>query len=464
MKDRKKFLIISIIAAVILILIVVAALFFLTDIFKNNKEIFNKYLAQSGSQLVDQSFIKTYINANIREFSESNSTFTDTNLYSTSMTEENATKLAELAITSLKDTNLKQDYKIFKISDGTRQLAAIKYVKDGNIIGLGADNVLTKYITIDSTNIKQFAERLGITNTTLLPSLINEIDYNKLLAVNEETYSNLKQKYISIILNNIETDKYSKVKNEDKTESLILTLTNQDIANICEKVLEEAKNDDTLLNLIKEKANDIGYVIETTDIKSKIDETLSKLADLQISEGETRISLIIKDKKVIKYIIETPKINYGEYELDETTIEIDCESSNTIVINVESENQKLKIYINYAYNENVINLEMKAYSIEDGQEKQITYLKNEMLNYSTDKIINTTKIDTVLGNENYELDIKKETNFKQDIQIEKLTTENSARIDLMTDEGLQQLIVNLLQRIQTLYGEQMNNLLNLQMM
>ena len=107
---------------------------------------------------------------------------------------------------------------------------------------------------------------------------------------------------------------------------------------------------------------------------------------------------------------------------------------------------------------------MKAYSIEDGQEKQITYLKNEMLNYSTDKIINTTKIDTVLGNENYELDIKKETNFKQDIQIEKLTTENSARIDLMTDEGLQQLIVNLLQRIQTLYGEQMNNLLNLQMM
>ena len=464
MKDRKKFLIISIIAAVILILIVVAALFFLIDIFKNNKEIFKKYLAQSGSQLVDQSFIKTYINANIREFSESNSTFTDTNLYSTSMTEENATKLAELAITSLKDTNLKQDYKIFKISDGTRQLAAIKYVKDGNIIGLGADNVLTKYITIDSTNIKQFAERLGITNTTLLPSLINEIDYNKLLAVNEETYSNLKQKYISIILNNIETDKYSKVKNEDKTESLILTLTNQDIANICEKVLEEAKNDDTLLNLIKEKANDIGYVIETTDIKSKIDETLSKLADLQISEGETRISLIIKDKKVIKYIIETPKINYGEYELDETTIEIDCESSNTIVINVESENQKLKIYINYAYNENVINLEMKAYSIEDGQEKQITYLKNEMLNYSTDKIINTTKIDTVLGNENYELDIKKETNFKQDIQIEKLTTENSARIDLMTDEGLQQLIVNLLQRIQTLYGEQMNNLLNLQMM
>ena len=70
MKDRKKFLIISIIAAVILILIVVAALFFLTDIFKNNKEIFNKYLAQSGSQLVDQCFIKTYINANIREFSE----------------------------------------------------------------------------------------------------------------------------------------------------------------------------------------------------------------------------------------------------------------------------------------------------------------------------------------------------------------------------------------------------------
>ena len=50
------------------------------------------------------------------------------------------------------------------------------------------------------------------------------------------------------------------------------------------------------------------------------------------------------------------------------------------------------------------------------------------------------------------------TEIKQDVQIEKLTTENSAKLNDMTQEQINQLFVALLSRINQVYGQSITNL------
>ena len=470
MKDKNKIFIISGIAAFVLIVVIILSIYFFTDAFKSNKELFNKYLIKSQSEAVGTDFIDAYIDVKTKKSNNSNSTSTDINLYEINANNlEDKTKIIGLNTTSLKDVNLKQDYKIFKLTDIANELATVKYVRDGDIHAVSADNILTRYIAIDAKNAKTFAKRLGIENTDFIPDTINEVDYGKLISTNKTSINSLEQKYIEIIINNIEEDKYTKVKNADKTESLILTLTNQDLANIFEKILQEARNDEALLSLIKENASSLGYNLDITVIQNKIDEVLTKLTDSTIPEGQVKIALVVKDKNVIKYIIETPEIMVNEAKIDAQTIELKFENNNRITMNIKSEAFETRIDITYLNNNNIISADTKIYVLnDDGTENELLSFKDEILNYNTDKLTETINVNLLYGSElygrkKYELSFKEDTIFKQDIQIEKLTTENSTRVDLMTDEQLQSLEAALVQRILQLYGTQMNSLLSLQM-
>ena len=458
MKGNKKILIILTIFIIILALITILALYFFTDIFKSKKEVFNKYLVQSESQFIDEKFFQTYLNANLREIFDSNSTTTNINLYSTNLTED---KIGEISIASLKDVNLQQDYKIFKILDNNQELASLKYVRDGDIIALGADNILTKYIAVDRKYLKSFASRLGVQSAIDIPKTISKQDYNQLISTNNELVSELKQKYINIILNNIEEEKYATVKNEDDSESFILTLSNQDIASILEKILEEAKNDSVLLNLIKEKVDYTGYDIEIANIQEKITKIINELAQIYSQEGELKISLIVKDKNVIKYIVETPSFNYNGKTIKESQIYIDCSQVGVTQINLITNEKNYKIIINYSYSDNAMNLGIKVYDIINEENKEILSFENEILDYNSEKMKKNIKINTAYEQEQYKIVLEEETIFKQDIQIEKLTTDNSARIDLMTDEQLNNFVTAITQRIVELYRDNLAGLLEI---
>ena len=83
-------------------------------------------------------------------------------------------------------------------------------------------------------------------------------------------------------------------------------------------------------------------------------------------------------------------------------------------------------------------------------------MKLQINDYNTDKIIANLNLvfNSSEDEQEYLIDSVNNINIKEDIQIEKLTTENFAKLNDMTEEELNMLFTAIANRIIAVYGEQ----------
>ena len=80
-------------------------------------------------------------------------------------------------------------------------------------------------------------------------------------------------------------------------------------------------------------------------------------------------------------------------------------------------------------------------------------MQYEINNYQSDNIIQNLLVDMAISEEeSYQISFVNNIILKQDVQISKLTSDNSAKLNDMTSEELSQLFTALMNRIMTLYG------------
>ena len=461
---NKKIIIISSIALIIVVALLLGTLYFTTDLFKSNKDLFYKYIGQT--QIINQDFVQTYLEAygKIQKSDTASSMVINFLQKQTNETGINTENVVEIKSNSLKSVNKNQAYSDYTIATNNQQLGTVKFIKDGNLYAIGADNILVKYIGVENSNLKSFYTKLGIQEANELPNEFPNVDITKVFGIDFNTLSSLKTKYYNVLYNNIDKTHFSKIKNQDKTETISLSLTEQETVTIIQELLKVAKEDTELLNLIVDKAQTLGYDnINSEAIQNQIQKFIDDISNTTYTNEDNfivlsltkrnkiveKIGLQVKDKEQVSE--ENDVLGYKTYKF-----EMDFSKAQNInIIAKVDEVEVSNIIIKYNYDENNIILDINAKYNNNNVEAKI-----QLNNYKTNNIIKNYNIQMVDENDKreYDVNIVNNINIKEDIQIEKLTTENFAKLNEMTEEELSALLTAITNRIIEVYGEQISNL------
>ena len=491
---NKKILIISIITCIILIVGTIAVMYLYTDVFKTEQQLFYKYLANIKTQETNNAIQYNTVAERMKSIKNSNYISTmNLDISINAINEQkqitNAQKLFSLTSDQIQNVSSKQNYVDFSITNilGMISKFKLKFLRDNNTYGLMEDNIVDRYIAVENANLKQLCRNLGASDE-IVSEIPDSIDLQKELEkfeVEEATLKNLKTKYLNILYNGISEDKYYKTVNNDKTRTIGISLTEQEVINLTRKILETAQNDTILLNLIIEKIESANYEEFTIeDIRSKIQDALDELNDYtaSIDPDFINIAFVVKGENILRIEIET---NYKTKEADcKTNIASEIKHKEKAIIDLTEPNKittvlqqddKLvsEIILNYIYNEEKIeySIGMKIENEEQNGLVDAYDASFQVTGYNTDNIVyildlniydgilssfglndDETKEKTV-----YNLKCVNDIKIKQDVEIPNLTKENSLKINDLNSEQLNNLFTAIYNKIQEVYFWNLEN-------
>lgn len=462
MKNKKGLIIGSVIAAIVIVTIVIAVLYFTTDLLKTNQQVFYKYLAKT--QIVDTNYLQKYAEVNERLTKNSNSSSATVDVATAVPNQETGVAdmqpLFTIKSNGLVNVPFKQTYRDFTFSSNNQNWLTLKYMRDDNLYAIGADNILIKYIAVENSNLKELFTKMGVQDVSNIPDTITN-NYEELLKVDEETLKALSTTYGTLIYHHINEENYYKTINEDKTETIGVSLSLQETRNLIKTILETVKNDNILLNLIASKAQILGYTeVTVPSIQTELQSMLDKAAtvqDTQDVEDFFGMSVTKKGSNVIKLKVNMKKRQNGSdvvAHIVKAGFELDFSQANTLKISCkENEQETTKLQIDYSFSENNLILNLLMESLEEETNNATIKMQYEVNNYQTDNIAQNYAMNIGYGAEvSYQVKLSNETTLKQDVQIEKLTTENSEKLNDMTPERMNELFTAIGNRVIDLYG------------
>lgn len=461
MKNKKNIIILSLVIAIVLFITILAVLYFATDIFKTNQQLFFKYIGQT--KIIDTNFIEQYKTANNVLEEKNNSSSMQIKVFNS---KENAeTQISDIqevfTINSkgLKNVLLNQVYRDFTFLKDNQTFLTLKCLKDNNTYGIIADNILAKYLSVDNANLKELFAKLGATDVNDIPDSIST-EYEEIFKIDEEEYNKIKNNYFALINESINKDNFYKIKNEDKSQMIGVSLSEEEVINIVKIVLNNAKNDEALLNVINNKMQLLNYKdISIEKIQEYIQKYIDKFDnnDYSNEKGYLEIILTVKEDKIISIEIEQnykeddDTVNEDEKATHKRNLELDLsENQNIILVIKEDETEIFNITTEWIYDEEKINITFEIKILEEQEVNTVKFIY-QISNFKTDNIKQNCNINIKLNNEQYQINVENNTTLKEEVQISKLTTENSVKINSMSKEEIETVINALINRINKLY-------------
>lgn len=383
----KKILIVVIVLIVVLCIIsgTLAYLFLATDAFKSDKEMFLQYFSQNIQMINNMKSSGTYEQIRDEKTYESN---TEINV-SNSRGGEISSPLNDLSMTinTQKDNANKYLYTNARVLFKDEQYLEAEVIQDQDVSGIRFTDIVKQFVT------KRDGDESGT-----IPTSIEDI-------VSKDEITNLKDKFINIIKQELENATYSKTKkamitfnnNTIQADAYTVTLTQDQIGNIILTELENIKTDDIIL----QKAEMLGI----ENIVEEIDKLIDDLSDYE-NIYEMKITVYEQNDVVIRTVV--------EYAGNIITMENSIENGST----------KIKIQRTCPNFDKVVeqNLEITK-TITDNQE---TYnIDLELINGEDIKTINFINQLTLDG-ENAIIDTK--LTYTQGIETTSITATNTINV------------------------------------
>lgn len=461
---RKKTIIIAIIIAIVIVAVgIVGILYTKTDLFKSDEQLFYKYLF--NTKIFDKEISTRYkkVVNNIKTSSYSSSG----NMGCSMSSNDNSTNIANIqnifkAKYNILENKTKQTYSDFTISQDDKDIATLRYLKENNIYAIKEDNVITKYLALENTNLKEFFSKIGTKDVSRIPNLISQEPIEKILYINTETFNNIKKVYGNIIKDNLQSNNFKKITNSNKTITIELSLTELEIAELEKTILETLKNDEETLNLIINKAEKLGYGLNIDSLRTRIQERIDEITTTTYSsERMLKVAITENEKNTIKLdlnMLVEIQTNEEQKQKKEMSISIDLSESNKIILNTSyADKINLKEEVSFGYEENTIAVNIDIFDLKNSEEKSIGKVQYQINNYESNNITQNLLI-TLLSDEGrkVQFDANSETKLKEDIQIEKITNLNSIKLNNMTSEDLNKLLYAVNARVKYLYGDKSN--------
>lgn len=474
MMPRKKRIALAIAIPVIIVMIIITTgilLYLNTDMFKSNKTLFLKYLGENSENLKaiqdvfeSSEYEKKLQDNKYTETTEIKANYTN-NLQTTSEDTSNSINKAKIMIKGQKDQPNKYCYKDFKlikeedstISEGNQNndensnstnneqgIAEIEYIQNNDNYGVRFSDLFKQYLLVENNNLKELFEKIGYSEQQL-DNIPNSFEIDKMtledIKFTEEELNNIKERYVNIVSKNV-TDKNFEKKSKqiisinDKnisTNAYILNLTNEQLNNLYINLLEDLKQDDIILNKIEKIQEKISLIkinsSESLNLKEKfienIDSTIEKINKTNIGSQETKIIVYENEGKTIRMTVQGKdyEINFDflqEQEENEFVITIKKEDIETQKLEINKNNEGLKIYIQNNDTDNPIKI-----SFEQN--------KNETNTNSS----NDSSIKYEIKNSKIEVNIKQKTNIVDNFENQNvLNDQNSIELNKLEKEQL----------------------------
>ena len=418
MNQKKSKKVIVFVIILLLILIIISSLllvYFLTDIFKGNKELFFKYISQisnNENSFVEQN-VQTYLNKKNNNSYNNEGSFT-VNAVDSSVTNIENLNNFNISFSGKKDnTNSKEEQNI-SLNYSSNVNFPLVYRKIGNQLGVQTDYVGARFLTVEPDKLNDLQGE----NINELKNIINILGVLGNLTniqINQEQLNSYTN-----IFKNIGEDKFSKLSDLNGT-GYRLTLQGSETQELVINLLETLKNDqaslENLNNYLKEFKN------STNITTSNIEELISNIQNNNYLNNENlEITVYKNNGKLSKILI----------SLNEGTLDIQK-------IVTDENNIQYNILLNTNYNNEDLSLNGKI----------------NLNNLNTENVKETYELTLQKSDKNYTYKLENNINFTNDVSIEDFTTDNTSPLTNFDEVTVENFLVTVRQRIEEVNNGQM---------
>lgn len=433
-KKNTKILLILIIIIVIIILAGVGILVFATDIFKSDKEMFFKYMADIGDSK------KGFIDDGLKQYFEkkNNTPYNDEGEFSVNISSDNEQKNVDstnnfnISFSGQVDTANSKAAQNISLNYSNDVKFPINYKQIENKIGLQTKYVGSKFVAIETEKLNKFSEDLD--DVESYGEMVDKLQKMGKVELAEDEKNHIKDTYITVINQQLEKDKFSKVKESDMS-GYKLSLTGTDLQNVLVKLLETLKNDQTTVDKLNEYLK-----IQKNSAKitaSQIDDAIKSIKDdTDFSDKNFEIAVYQKNIDVCKLVIETTE---GTIAIEK---KIEGNQQNIDVSYEMKEDKKSKI----SFSANFENLE----SLQNIKENyELIMSLPEVAESST-----TTDVDSEVVVYKFSNDV----NFTDSATVEGFSSDNSLILTDYDSDQVSNFLNAVVERISEVNEQQMGQL------
>ena len=372
-KSKKVVLILIIIICLILVIGGGVLAYFLTDIFKSNKDLFFKYVTQIADK--ENGFVEDTTKLYFEKKKETSYTNEGEFLVNaTTLEEKNLDKLNQFNIKFTGKTdkpNSKIEHNItLNYSDTINFPINYKHIE--NKVGVQTEYVGSKYIAVETDALnnlsgEQIEPLKEIGDVALkIQNFIN-------LTPTDAEIEQIKNTYLGILNEELKPELFSKI-NDTNGEGYKLTLSGEDLNNVLVKLLEKLEQDEATLNKINEyiKIQKNSAKITNSDITEKIEE----IKQGKILNNENLEITVYKSKGKTSKI--TLSVNEVKINIQKTSNKQETKYEVGIELSINNENLKANLALTYQGLESDNVNENYELSIETAQNQYNYQLSNQI--------------------------------------------------------------------------------------
>lgn len=424
MKQRKNANVLKVtIIAISIVIVLIGIFIFLylqTDMLKGNKTLFFKYITQMGDSKT------SFIDEDITQYFEkkANTPYANDGTFNPNIEISGQ----EEKFKPVNNLNISFTGKMNNTANKIEQNISLNYSKDVKFpfmfrkiedkVGIQTEYIGKNIVAIDtnSDDIEDLDSIIEINNT------LGKLKEIKSIEITEQEKEQITNKYVEILKQSLDDTKFSQVKEADNI-GYKLTLTTEELKNIASKLLEIAKDDETVLN----KLNKYLEVFETTIEKSDIEDAIEELNNAEIEDSkQIEITLYNKGGKLNKL-----QIVSEDFDITIQKIKGNDNTSVSISFEIKDEENTLKLLLAGTFT-----------GLKDMQNVQEAYQLTLEMNEKM-------KLEYVIGNK---------VAFAENTEIEDFSEDNSILLNDFEEEQVSNFLQAVQERIAEVNRKQMEEL------
>ena len=440
-KNTKILLIIIIILFILILFAGVAFAYFATDIFRSDKELFFKYITQIGEQE------KGFINNDLNKYFEKRKSVAYNNQGEISVNisgDENEGKYDninnfKIEFSGQVDGENSKVAQNITLNYSDKVSEKLKFKQVGSKYGLQTNDVGSKFIVVDINDLNKFSQS-NMTVEEYSKTTKKFQDITK-VEINKEELENIINTYKNLLNEELHSEWFSKVEDSNLV-GYKLSLDGENLKNVLVKLLENIKNDQTVLDKINEYLKVLRNSNKIT--ANNIDEFIEIIQDANGLEDKKIEIIVYKENNSVA------KISIG---VDDSFISLQKQSDkNSQSFRIEAK-QKDKL---------IFSISMKFEGLQSIQNIKENYdLQYDVDNYSgyNSPDVNEDSYSINTSNKTtYKYNFKNDINFTYNSDIEDFTNDNSLILTNYDQESVSKFMSALIQRVQAINKRDMEKL------
>ncbi len=417
---------------------VFAYLWFMTDMFKSPKSMFDTYSDTLKAEL-NKFSNKDAMSKYIDQIQSEDFTVKA----SIDAAFKNGSKSVDfddiLEIEGSRDASGKNSQTKVTVNYSDKESFDAEFVVNENLYGMFFDGVTTSYLGFNLDNIEEWLENMDVDEDTIASvkdTLEKSKEYD--VAYLLDKYEEYSKKYAGIVKKNIPESAYTKSDDKDD-KSITLTIDSKTLSKIFEEVAREGVKD--IQKLAEKMGDEAAEELDLEEFEESLEEAVDEIKESNISviyklekpeEGKSVVKVTIKkDKQKIQATV----------TIEDNKVTIDIMGMVDIVITKKEQGKKVTYTANLQLSESAASL-MGSSDMEDYKfEYVLTY---DGLGTST---VEEEELLTIKYSD-YSFEISSEGKVEfGEVDIEELSKSNTQFIDELSAEETEQLFEALGQRL-----------------